>query len=411
MISPLLIAPFILLLLAIALGPLLLPGWWHRHYPKFCAVIALFVIVWYAFALHDYSRLWETSCQYLSFIVLIGSLFVVSGGIHVSVEGGSSPLANTVFLLIGALAANLLGAIGASMLLIRPWLDLNRRRAAPHHIVFFIFIVSNIGGGLTPLGPPLFLGYILGVPFAWTIIHCFPAWSVALVLLLVLFYILDARLPRAGASAPRSWRFAGLHNLLFLAVIVASMGLNHPLFLREAIMLVAALASWFTTRKEIHRANNFQLEPFREVAVLFFAIFAAMMPALDYLQSQAAPSPSASPGAYYFASGLLSSILDNAPTYLCFLKSITGQTDPAHISQIISDPRLARYLVAISIASVFFGCATYIGNAPNFMVKSIAEHQKFPAPGFVTYIFKYTLPFLAPVLLVIWLLFFRRLPA
>jgi len=406
MISPWLLTPFVLLLLTIALGPLCVPAWWHRHYSKVCCAIAIFVIAWYVPFPSHHERLWETACQYLSFIILIGALFVVSGGIRVSVEGGSTPLANVVFLFVGALAANLLGAIGASMLLIRPWLHLNQRRAAPHHIAFFIFIVSNIGGCLTPLGPPLFLGYVLGVPFTWTIARCFPAWSVALVLLLALFYILDARLS-PDSSGPRSWRCAGLHNLIFLVVIIAAMAVNHPLFLRQGIMIVPALASWLTTRKEIHRANNFQVEPFREVAILFFAIFAAMMPALDYLQTHATASPSASPGSYYFASGLLSSVLDNAPTYLCFLKSISGHTEHIDVKPIIGDPKLAVYLVAISVGSVFFGGLTYIGNAPNLMVKSIADHQKFPTPGFLVYILKFALPFLVPTLIIVWLLFFH----
>jgi len=408
MTPPLILAPFVLLLLAIALGPLCFPAFWSRHYPKVCGALALLVVAVYLLVLHNPARVWETASQYLTFIVVVGSLFVVSGGIHITVKGGATPVANVLFLLAGAVAANLLGAIGASMLLIRPWLRLNRPHFAPRHVAFFIFLVSNVGGCLTPLGPPLLLGYTLGVPFWWTTTRCLPAWAVAVALLLIIFYILDKRAcqPAAAQHVSERWRFEGLFNLFFLAVILAAMAVNHPHFLREAIMLAAALASWFTTGKAIHRENHFHFEPLKEVAILFFAIFATMMPALDWLQAHAASLPAAGPATYYFGAGTLSSVLDNAPTYLCFLQAALS-ANHATLPQLISDPQLAAYLVAISVGSVFFGASTYIGNAPNFMVKAIADHQKLPTPGFLEYMWRFTLPFLAPTLLLVGLLFFR----
>jgi Na+/H+ antiporter NhaD/arsenite permease-like protein len=181
-------------------------------------------------------------------------------------------------------------------------------------------------------------------------------------------------------------------------------------------MAGAALGSWFTTKKAVHESNHFRMEPIKEVAILFLGIFATMMPALDWLQANASRLPAATPSFYYFGAGTLSSILDNAPTYLCFLKAIFGrflphaavaQSDQAQVAQVIADPKLAIYLVAVSVGSVFFGACTYIGNAPNFMVKSIADHQKVPTPTFLAYLWKFTIPFMVPTLLVVWLLFFR----
>jgi Na+/H+ antiporter NhaD/arsenite permease-like protein len=355
------------------------------------------------------------------------------------------------------------------MLLIGPWIRMNKYRITAHHIVFFIFIVSNVGGCLTPMGPPLFFGFYNGIPFGWFIENCFPMWIVGVGTLLAMFYFVDrinfARAPRevrVRETASEEWRFDGLPNVLFLAVILVAIFLNHPLFLRESLMIVAALGSYFTTRKSVHEANHFHFHPLKEVAVLFMGIFATMIPALDWLESNARElvGPHPAPGIFFWGAGTLSSILDNAPTYLSFLNASFGafvnhdvvaevqmriasgaadfsnlvgphaeqirQTldmlqkyhadhiaahqvsrEEIQVCYLLSNAALNTYVLALSIGSVFFGACTYIGNGPNFMVKSIADHQKIRTPGFLEYIWKFALPFMLPMLLLIWLFFFR----
>jgi Na+/H+ antiporter NhaD/arsenite permease-like protein len=429
-----LLLPFVALLTVVALAPLWFPDWWGKHYPKVAGGLAGLVILYYFFVLHRPARVLETAHDYLSFIALVGSLFVVSGGIHITVKGEATPFINVVFLLVGAIVANVLGTTGASMLLIRPWIRMNKYRVTAHHIVFFIFVVSNVGGSLTPVGdPPLFLGYLMGVPFWWTTLRCLPMWGVGVGILLIMFYVVDQRNYHRASKAVRetqtaheSWRFDGLSNLLFLALILVATTVNHPLFLREALMVGAALASWFSTSKNVHESNHFAWTPVKEVAILFIGIFGTMIPALDWLQANASRLQDPSPGFFYFGSGALSSVLDNAPTYLCFLKAAIGRfVDPAAVSAVkaahpamttsqiqvsyfLDDPKLSLYLLAISIGSVFFGANTYIGNGPNFMVKAIADHQKVHTPGFISYIVKFTLPFMIPMVAIVWLLFFFK---
>src|SRR3989441_181846 len=223
--NPWMILPFVVLLATIALAPLFLADWWQKHYPKVAYALGAATLLYYLVGLKAYDRLWHTASEYVSFIVLIASLFVVSGGIHINVKGEATPLANVVFLLIGAVLANLFGTTGASMLLIRPWLRMNKYRATAHHVVFFIFIVANVGGFLAPIGgPPLFLGYLQGIPFWWVLERCWPMWAVAVPLLLGLFYLIDRRnylrapadLRRQLAGAGEEWRFEGWRNLLCL---------------------------------------------------------------------------------------------------------------------------------------------------------------------------------------------------
>ncbi|HWV99491.1 MAG TPA: sodium:proton antiporter [Candidatus Acidoferrum sp.] len=467
-VHPAMMLPFGLLLAMIALAPFFFADWWGKHYLKVAFGLGALVVAYYLVGLHAGASVGRTARDYLSFIALIGSLFVVSGGIHINVKGEATPGINVVFLLIGAITANLLGTTGASMLLIRPWLRMNKYRLTGHHVVFFIFIVSNVGGCLTPIGdPPLFLGYLMGVPFYWVVQRCLPMWVAGVGMLLVFFYLLDRwnyqRAPRevrVEQTAHEQWRFDGLGNLVFLAIILASVFIRRPPFLRESLMLAAAVGSYFTTGKRVHEANHFTLHPIREVAVLFIGIFATMMPALDWLQLNAARFDLASPGFFYWGSGTLSSVLDNAPTYLCFLKasfgrfltpdiinqvahlvhtqgadlaSVTGahaeeikqtfaalqkyhpgdlaqgciSADQIQVAYLLGNPRFNSYITAISVGAVFFGANTYIGNGPNFMVKAIAEHQKVHTPTFLGYIVKYTLPFMLVMLLVVWLTFFH----
>ena len=464
--NPWMMLPFVGLLALIALAPLLFADWWGRHYSKVAFALTAITLGYYLFVLPAPAptTVLHTAHEYASFIALIGSLFVVSGGIHIQVKGEATPFNNVVFLAIGAVLANLLGTTGASMLLIRPWLRMNKYRITAHHVVFFIFIVSNVGGCLTPIGdPPLFLGYLKGIPFWWVAEHCWPMWIVGVGLLLAIFYGLDrrnyARAPRPVRSAltepHEQWRCDGLANLLFLAVILVAVFIENPPFVREALMLAAAAGSYFSTSKPIHEANHFNFHPIQEVAILFIGIFATMMPALDWLQLHAGGLDKATPGFFYWGSGVLSSVLDNAPTYLSFLKAIFGafiqpdtiqavqhlvqnggadlaqQTDAVQqtfltlqkyhachlaagtvgaeeieVAFLLGHAAFNQYILAISIGAVFFGANTYIGNGPNFMVKSIADHAKVHTPGFLGYVFQFALPFLLPVLLVVWLLFF-----
>ena len=468
--NPWMILPFVALLAAIALAPLFFSDWWSKHYPKVAIGLGAITVTYYLFGLHAQERVLHVAHEYVSFIALIGSLFVVSGGIHLNVKGEATPRANTVFLLVGAVVANLLGTTGASMLLIRPWIRMNKYRITAHHIVFFIFVVSNVGGCLTPIGdPPLFLGYLIGVPFWWIAEHCWPMWIAGVGLLLLMFYVLDLRNYRRAprevrnemAEPPDQWRFEGLWNLACLAVILGAVFISRPAFLREALMVGAAAVSWFLTSKKIHEANHFNFHPVKEVAILFVGIFATMIPALEWLQTSSLQPANAGPAFYFWSTGTLSSVLDNAPTYLSFLSMQVGQfitpemmqelqrvaaltgiadadiTGPhaepvrlalaalreyhsaelaagtltegqMQVAFLISNPVGSRVLVAISVGAVFFGANTYIGNGPNFMVKAIADQQKVNTPSFLGYVLRYTLPVMLPMLLVVWWVFFRR---
>lgn len=459
------ILPFVVLLALIALAPLGFAGFWGRHYPKFAVGLGAITLGYYLLSLQAYGRVVHTGIEYLSFIALIGSLYVVAGGIHIRVKGEATPWGNVVFLAIGAVVANVLGTTGASMLLVRPWLRMNRYRVTEYHVVFFIFIVSNVGGCLTPIGdPPLFLGYLKGVPFWWVVEHCWGAWLAAVGILLGMFWVVDyrnfLRAPRkvreAQTKEPEHWKFEGLSNVFFLAVILGSVFVERPAFLREALMVGAAVGSYFTTRKSVHEANAFNFHPIQEVAILFVGIFATMMPALDWLQGNAGRLGEPTVSFYYWGSGVLSSVLDNAPTYLSFLSAALGSVvqpelvaqvqalvqgggaglanvaEPARLAYgalvqyhpaalaaksvgleeielafLIGDPRLNGYLVAISLGAVFFGANTYIGNGPNFMVKAIADQQEVKTPGFVGYVLRYALPFMVPMLAVVWWFFVR----
>ena len=413
--NPWMILPFVLLLGAIASGPVLAPKWWLRHYAKVALGLGTITLGYYVFVLRDTHTLGHTAHEYFSFIALVGSLYVVSGGIHIGVKGESTPFKNVVFLFIGAIIANLLGTTGAAMLLIRPWIRMNKYRVTTHHIVFFIFIVANIGGCLTPIGdPPLFLGYLQGVPFWWVAKNCWPMWAVGVSLLLAIFYALDKRnfvrcpkVIREKETAHETWRFEGLPNLFFLAVILGAVFVK-PVFVREVFMIAAAAGSYFTTKKKVHSANHFNFHPIIEVVVLFAGIFATMMPALGWL-NQNAPrllGEHASPGVFYWGTGVLSSALDNAPTYLGFLSALFGVTGAQDMAELLEQSGL--HVLAISVGAVFFGALTYIGNGPNFMVKAIAEQQKVSTPTFFGFILKFAVPFLLPVLVVVWLLFFLR---
>jgi Na+/H+ antiporter NhaD/arsenite permease-like protein len=416
---PAMMLPFVLLLLAIALMPFINGKWWHHHYAKVAVALGAITAAYYLWVLDAPGRLGHVAHEYFSFLALVGSLFVVAGGIHIRVKGEATPSVNCLFLLVGALLANVIGTTGASMLLIRPWIRMNKYRITAYHIVFFIFIVSNVGGCLTPIGdPPLFLGYLKGVPFWWVLQKCWPAWAVCVFLLVLAFYIIDQgnflRAPRRVREAQtesETWRMSGGMNLIFLGLILGAVFLRQPPGLSEALMVLAAAGSYWTTPKSVHEANDFNFGPIREVAWLFLGIFATMVPALDYLQLHARELGLSSPMQFYWLAGSLSSVLDNAPTYLAFLAAAMGLQglnldNPEHILQLAATQEVQ--LVAISLGAVFFGAMTYIGNGPNFMVKAIAEQAQVKTPDFLSYVFKYAAPILLPILGVVGFLFFSR---
>jgi Na+/H+ antiporter NhaD/arsenite permease-like protein len=411
------VAPFIVLLAAIAIMPFVHHRWWEKSYHVVAVALGGITAVYYLLALHAGGRLLHLAHEYVTFIALIGSLFVAAGGIHIRTKGESTPLINCVWLLGGALLANLLGTTGASMLLIRPWLRMNHYRLTAYHVVFFIFIVSNVGGCLTPIGdPPLFLGFLKGVPFWWVAQRCLLPWAVAVGSLLGIFYLLDrrnfARAPepvRREHTAHEAWAILGLHNVVFLAVIVGAVFIEHPVGLRESLMVAAALGSYFSTPKAVHEANAFNFGPIKEVAWLFVGIFATMAPALDTLELHAPSLGLDSPLKFYALTGLLSGLLDNAPTYLTFLAAGLGNyglsiDQTADVAKYVAEHE--GPLRAISLGAVFFGALTYIGNGPNFMVKAIAENAGMKMPSFFAYVFRYALPYLAPVLGLVGLVWF-----
>ena len=321
----------------------------------------------------------------------------------------ATPLVNTLFLALGAAVASVVGTTGASMLLIRPVLHTNaERRYVVHTVVFFIFLVSNIGGSLTPLGdPPLFLGYLAGVPFTWTI-RLAPMWITTTVLLLAIYFIWDTRVHQKepperlalDASKIKPLRVVGKENLVLLAGIVAATAfLSAPC--REIAMVALAALSWLRTSEHIHHANHFTLHPIIEVAVIFLGIFATMIPALNILRVRGADLGVNHAWEYFWATGALSSFLDNAPTYLTFLALGQGQN---LTPEVVGVPH--RILEAISAGAVFMGANSYIGNGPNFMVRSIAESRGIKMPSFGGYML-YSGAILIPVFVLVTLVFFR----
>ena len=551
--NPAMVIPFIVLLLCIAIAPFVAPAFWSKHYHHLAFVLGLIVIIYYL-AEHSGARLLSTMADYLGFINLIGSLYIIAGGIHIDIVRRGSPFVNTCVLAFGALVSNLIGTTGASMLLVRPFFRINKGITKEHHVVFFIFIVSNVGGLLTPLGdPPLFLGYLKGVPFFWLIqrwqIIC--AWIVGLAYLLGAFYLFERRFHNMPAVLPSlkmsvittatrspeptgldsdetalideeeskinengtdvtdgysplqtsnstaimksednssfigededpeslanvedhsqskfhflphhedivharvtaaSWDYRGLCsiegvgvlmgglNFAWLAVIVFLVLIQEASFIQamntsqwaqnmgsslgwesaEAadfvftivvaiLMAITAFGSYRFAHPITLELNEFSFDPLKEVAFLFFGIFATMIPALDLLQNHAGSIGFQTPLQFYWGSGALSSVLDNAPTYINFLTAAMGTKklsadSPADVLAVTTDPSLIPFLVAVSIGSVFFGANTYIGNGPNMMVKSIAEASKAPCPSFFAYIYRYSLPIFIPMLTVV----------
>lgn len=433
-----LVIPFVALLLMIATGPLFYEHFWHHNYPKVAVGLATVVIVYYLFVLHNTHGPVHALAEYVQFIALLASLYIASGGILIEIDKKATPAANVILLVIGAIISNLIGTTGASMLLIRPFIRLNGGNIQPYHIIFFIFMVSNVGGSLTPIGdPPLFLGFLKGVPFFWTLEHNIIPWVLALAILSVIFYFVDKKFGKAGeedlepVTYTNKFALIGSKNFLWLLIVILSVFLDPNVldwvpaihydgqkfsFIREIIMLSVAYLSYRFADQKAIKGNEFNFEPIREVAFIFVGIFGTMMPALE-LVGNFAKSPEGAAlithNTLYWGTGTLSGFLDNAPTYLNFLAAAMASqgADISNIEQVRAFAMdgyedSAFELMAISIAAVFFGAMTYIGNGPNFMVKSIAEQSGIKMPSFFGYIIRFSIPILLPVLIFTWLVFF-----
>ncbi len=434
------ILPFVAMLLSIAIFPLAASHWWEHNRNKgivsavLAAPLAIYLVVMFGDAgLH---QLGHKLAEYVSFIALLAALFVISGGIYVKGSLSGTPLVNTGLLAFGSVIASFVGTTGASVLLIRPLLRANAsRQRKAHVVVFFIFIVSNCGGLLTPLGdPPLFLGFLEGVPFEWTL-RLWKEWAFVNGALLVIFNLLDQRIfnqeeqERPGSQLEEVMqheplRVSGLHNLALLAGVVAviyaagkGLGASDgrwPAGMQEALLVLLGVVSYFTTSKQIHADNRFSFGPINEVAILFAGIFVTMTPALLILNAQGSKLGVDQPWEYFWAAGALSSFLDNAPTYLTFAATACGAhgidtSQSGYMARFLALPNNAQaeqILAAISCGAVFMGANTYIGNGPNFMVKAIAEESGVRMPGFFGYM-AYAACILIPLFIGVTLAFFR----
>jgi Na+/H+ antiporter NhaD/arsenite permease-like protein len=444
------ILPFAALLLAMAVLPMVAGAFWHRFHPAIAAACAGASI---AISLCTQAEAWPliaVAGEYLTFISLIACLYICAGGIVVRIGRPGTPLTNLMVLLGGAALSNLIGTTGASLVLIRPFMAINAGRLRPYHIVFFIFVVSNIGGCLTPIGdPPLLMGYLRGIDFLRFATLAWWPWVTAMALVLAAFLWCDSRqvapagpaedAAAAGGTAAgdgqrplvhvRGWPIAGL-----LVVAVATLFLDpatcswlpalefqhHRIsIVREAILLAIALAAHRLAEPADQQENRFSLAPISEVAWLFAGIFIAMAPAIALLHAQAASGSIAglplTPMVLYGATGICSGVLDNAPTFVAFLSSLEGSTglSAAELGR-SADALVGQRLAAIAVASVFWGALSYIGNGPNLIVKAVAEEARdaqgravVAMPDFLAYTLRYAIPFLLPVLLVVGLLFFR----
>lgn len=420
--------PFATMLLFIAIGPLFFHHWWEENKNKLIVSLALGIPVAIILIVKGLGNevVHQILFDYIPFIVLLGALFVITGGIHMQGDIEAKPAINTLFLAIGAILASFMGTTGAAMLLIRPIIKTNsERHYKVHTILFFIAIVANAGGMLTPLGdPPLFLLYLRGAPFTW-FFSLFGEWLFAVTLLLLIYFIVDIyyhrKEPKQAIKKDHTHidpiKLLGNLNFVFLIGVILSVAFlneqyihaiheNHYYsFIREGVILLMAVLSLLTTNKKLrYDMNKFTWTPIIEVAFLFLGIFVTMVPALLYLKENAASFGLTKPEHFYYATGALSSFLDNAPTAVSFHNLALGMVDQFPGATLVAGiPEVL--LKAISVGAVFFGAMTYIGNGPNFMVKAIAQENKIKMPGFFGYIWKFSLIVLLPVYILTDLIF------
>lgn len=417
--------PFVLMLLSIAVFPLFWNHFWEKNKNKLYVAIVLSIpVIIYLLANNFSHQLIHTMLfDYVPFLILLGALFTITGGILLSGDIAAKPKVNTLFLGIGAVLASLMGTTGAAMLLIRPVIQTNKQRTFKvHTILFFIGIVANCGGLLTPLGdPPLFMMYLRGAPFTW-FFHLAPEWFVTNLLLLIIYFFVDTyfykKEPASAIARDLSnikpLKIEGKRNFIFLVgVVLAVAFLNEQYlsfininpyfkFIREAVIVLMAFLSMQFTPKLLRTSNNFTWHPIEEVAYLFLGIFITMVPCLLYLETNAKQLGVETVSQFYYYTGLLSSFLDNTPTAVTFHSlalglGITEGTLVAGIPEIL--------LKAISTGAVFFGSMTYIGNGPNFMVKAVAEENNIKMPDFFSYMFKFSIIVLLPIFILVQLLF------
>lgn len=425
------VIPFVLILLSIAVLPIAshtTMHWWENNNNKLLVAASLGACAFIPLTYYGYFHniVHTIVFEYIPFIILLGSLYYISGGIVLRGDIEATPLNNTLFLIVGTSLASFIGTTGASMLLIRPLLNTNsERKHVVHTVIFFIFLVSNIGGSLTPLGdPPLFLGYLQGVPFTWTF-KLFPDMLLASVLLLIIYYIWDSikykketvKDIKKDKSQFVPLSLSGQVNFIWLLGVIFSVAfLNKnyipaigetPLlgFVRELVMAGLVIASIYTSKKRDREANKFTLHPIAEVAYLFIGIFICMIPALVLLEANGKDLGITQQWQFFWATGLFSSVLDNAPTYLTFLSLAKGLLGFDTIAQILASPEAEALLKAISVGAVFMGANSYIGNAPNFMVKSVAEENNVKMPSFGGYMV-YSIGILFPIFMLLTFVFF-----
>ncbi len=426
------LVPFILMLLSIALLPLFAGHWFERNrnkaYVAFILGAPTVIYLLAAFGQDGLSLTWHAGKEYIQFIVLLFALFTISGGIHLTGNSVATPRHNLTYLGVGAVLANLIGTMGASMVLVRPLLRANsERKYARHTVIFFIFAVSNCGGLLTPLGdPPLFLGFLRGVPFTWTL-RLWPQWLLTVGLILLVYAIWECWIyyrkePKEALIRDVEdfvpMRLKGWVNFIPLALVIVAVLFSKELaeagetihfpFIREVILVGLAVLSHKRGPRGPRVCNNFCWPPFIEVAVLFAGIFATMAPALALLEAHGAAIGLTAPWQYMWTTGVLSAFLDNAPTYLTFTAVAMGEVNQnglvAHsVGDLIT--YAPSWLAAISCGAVFFGAATYIGNAPNFTVKCIAERSGIKMPSFFGYL-GYSCAVLLPIFALVTVIFF-----
>jgi Na+/H+ antiporter NhaD/arsenite permease-like protein len=417
--------PFVFMLGAIAVFPLTWNHFWEKNRNKLYVAIALSIptIIYLLANGFSHQLIHTIVFDYVPFLILLGALFTITGGILLTGDIEAKPKINTLFLGIGAVFASFMGTTGAAMLLIRPVIQTNKQRTFKvHTILFFIGIIANCGGLLTPLGdPPLFMMYLRGAPFTW-FFHLAPEWFVTNLLLIIIYFFVDAYFYKKEPATAiardltniRPLKLEGKRNFIFLiGVVLAVAFINEQYlsfininpyfkFIREAVIVLMAVLSMQLTPKLLRISNNFTWHPIEEVAYLFLGIFVTMVPALLYLEVNAKHLGVQTVGQFYYYTGLLSSFLDNTPTAVTFhsLALGLGITEGTLVAGI---PELL--LKAISTAAVFFGAMTYIGNGPNFMVKAVAEENNIKMPDFFSYMFKFSIIVLLPIFILVQLLF------
>lgn len=417
--------PFVLMLGSIAVFPLFFNHWWEKNRNKLIVAVILSIpIIIYLVSTGLTHKLFETMIfDYVPFIILLGSLFTITGGIYLTGDIAAKPIINTAFLAIGAVLASFMGTTGAAMLLIRPLIQTNRQREFKvHTILFFIGIVANCGGLLTPLGdPPLFLMYLRGTPFTW-FFNLAPEWFAANLILLLMYFVVDSYYYKKekpenisrDVTRIKPLKLEGKLNFLWLAGVVLAVAFlnaqyipaihhNEALkFIREIVIVLMGAASLMFTPKLTRTSNNFTWGPIEEVAYLFFGIFITMVPCILYLEANAKTLGVTMAHQFYYATGALSSVLDNTPTAVTFYSLALG-LGQSSATMVAGIP--VELMKAIAVAAVFFGSMTYIGNGPNFMVKAVAEENNIKMPDFFSYIFKFSLIVLLPVFIIVELFF------